>query len=305
MQFKTGDSKTLKISAFHLSYIKLKAFQVGNSGMGVVSVGYGTLDLTNVQANINLTQHGRKVNVYSGTLDKLLRHQRLIENDYPHSTNFELGYAERLQNSFPTGNTAICYSRIDFLTMLNLGSSDLLELDITVKTGTFDLTSSNQTLSYLELEPIAGIGLQTGIPKIDVYNVNAASDSFSEPLGSSIVNLTYHNTDKSFTAATEVFNSVQVQSDKLSQIYDFADMTNIRRNLVADFALESDLDQNFPIHVGAKLNNLKLDISFNSAQITAGKNYIVATRMLVPKRLAQAFAFRANKHQAEEAARIV
>ncbi|MBN8785465.1 MAG: hypothetical protein J0I84_00090 [Terrimonas sp.] len=198
---------------------------------------------------------------------------------------------------------------------VNAGDEIVCEIKV-ANSGAFG-TDIDASDSFIEYYFNSSQGYEAGIPEIvcEVVQANSTKQSFS--LGAGVVDIAFLNFDKD-GLKDQVINTAQLSSDRYDYGKSFNQLValkimNYGKNpayrfgtslpvTIANQAIFRALDyypQSLFLLEGGELDNTKLDISFNGAQVAASQNYVISRRVKSSKEIVAAAVNRANKHTKE------
>jgi hypothetical protein len=206
---------------------------------------------------------------------------------------------------------------LSFGTSLRVNPGDELIIEVKVsKPGAFGAAISEAD-SYVEFYANSSVGYEAGIPEVvcEVVQSNATKQSFS--LGDSVRDIAVLNFDKD-DLSSQVINTLQLSSDRLGLGLSFNQLQAMRilkygnapayrygtalPVTIANQAIFRALDflpQSFVVACADDLDAVKLDISFNGANVSASNNYVVCRRIRSSKEIVRSSLSRAQKHTKE------
>lgn len=169
---------------------------------------------------------------------------------------------------------------------INLKGDDFIYVEVQNLAGLF--TSTIAATSFLDVRLIKSVGYEQFIPSITTMVIQANETTRNYDLGDNIIKACLLNYDKTdFT--NNVVSNLTFSSDRLNENYTFMDLvtfklsrykTQLLGDTNPDLSSRINGDQCFTLidfastH-GGIFQQVQFDINFNSAQVTAGNNYIV------------------------------
>lgn len=167
---------------------------------------------------------------------------------------------------------------INFGGIFNLDGDEKLNIEIDVPSAAAG-TGVDTALSGITLEVIEGIGYEIGTPQIIVKNIQASLSEETYSLGSDVQSIYFINTDKTTNlSADRVIDRLTIESDKVKIKVDSDGLISDRLELFPTIAQANLRNNNFVLHSGAELDDCKIDLTFNSANVNASKNYLVIVK---------------------------
>ncbi|UAY54795.1 hypothetical protein [Arachidicoccus terrestris] len=229
------------------------------------------------------------------------------------------GYAEFNKGIVKAAAAAAVKEVRLFPVTLNFGGhirvSDGDELIVEVTPALTGLFSANvdTALSYVEFQSNPSIGYEVGIFSTisEVVQQNTNKQSFSP--GDNVVRMALLNFDKT-SLASEVVTNLNISSDRLDVSMSFnqllaAELLQYDDKQRLDYSTSTPaLPQSFFLFDGLKtgdeLDTVKVDASFNSANVASSSNYLVSTKYVTNIEMLTDAAERSAKHGQEKIDRI-
>jgi hypothetical protein len=215
-------------------------------------------------------------------------------------------------------------ARLNFGGHTRVGEGDELIAEVTVGSAVYS-SAIDATESSFEFYLNPSIGYETGVYSTvsEVVQSNAPKQSFNP--GDNITKLIYLNFDKQ-TLDTEVLSNVNIQSDRLDVSLTFNQLLGHHLSQygeipMARYATSLPLSGGNAVYraldyypqsailfdgdkIANELDNLKVEMSFNSANVSASQNFLVWRRYETWPEIIIAAKERENKHINEKIEKI-
>lgn len=289
---KQADIRGLKFN------VNLVAATVNQDLSGKANPATTVCDLSKILVSVILRRSGREKQVVNSNL--------LILGMESHfqDAGFEfLMPASTQKDITKTAHGAAAYNavqipvKVDFGAVLNIRDNDELIVDVYVQNGTFG-TDVSQSTSYLEVKPIAGIGLEYVTPEVRVVPIKASENNVQYFAGDNVLSITFVNVNKTSTAEADlVLSSAKLSSDRISFVKTFYDLMHERAELTEGGITNSDYrGQSVQIHAG-EIDQAQIDLTFTSANVEASKNFLVIRSFEGDRQVYSRAAAREAKHR--------
>jgi len=236
-----------------------------------------------VTLQVNLKRGGQTYPVFSGSLDVAQQ----ISN-YKRGGYFGSSYSNQAAPPFgseftttgilvaPAGGIKGLYLiPIDFIFgVIQLRGDDELKIDLNV--GNAFINNSNSTTSYFLLGEIECTGIEKGIPQVKVEPVQEGQPQLQINLGDNCDDVYFVNVDKkTIKNADAVISSVTFVSNRLNYTKNYYELLSMRSNQTThEYA--DQLAQTFCLAHEYDLDQVSLNLTLNSANVSAGKNFLVS-----------------------------
>lgn len=251
------------------------------------------VDLAQIKVQLTLfkKRSGRTHEIFNDSLLPLILH----------SGFFTGGFQQNLQIGTFVSNVLVAASAgIDEVIQINgkiqldsvinaIEPGDELNFSIQNPAGAYGATV-DPAVSFFYYDIIEGVGLGDAVPTIYCQAVPPASSNDKFSGGEGVKSLSFINTDKAgVTNANAVIVNLSLQGDKLGDMDDYADILSKRNNMFEDVAQSNVRNQCFRIYderlanlsgMPVRLNRVDLSITYNAANVVAGKNWYVVSRMV-------------------------
>jgi hypothetical protein len=246
---------------------------------GIANAGSGNIDFSKSTIQVILTRDNKPHVICQQNL-KILGLASSI------GTLEQLAFASTMDagQQLVAGQTAIVCFTIPFLGVIDLHGDDEIYIEIQNSEGLF--TDANlEAASFLEVKPLKCYGVEKFIPRIRALVVQANEASNQYMLSDNLIRCVLLNFDKS-DFKTNVINNVVFSSDRLDENYTYQDLIAKKLRMAgkqllphgdADISVDFQQDQSFVLtDAHEEYDGVSLDIQFNSPNVTASNNYIVA-----------------------------
>lgn len=197
-------------------------------------------------------------------------------------------------------------ARIDFGEVVNLKDGDSISIEVNcLPSAVLSTVDTAASAIYFDFEE--GIGNGFGIPQFKVETFKGSEASYPLGAGHGVKAVYFVNNDKSGIAlVNQVLQSYSMNSDKISRTEQYDEIlkrryTRFKTTLDADlrhqvFAL-FDIDaESYSPMTDLTANDVSFQISLNSANVTAAKNWIVVRKITKNRTVAAEAAARYEKH---------
>jgi len=208
----------------------------------------------------------------------------------------------------------IMTAKIRLHDVINLTQGDELVCEVSV-TSSAAGTGVDTTVSEILWDIEEGIGNGISIPFIKCETIRANEVNTPVAIGDGVVQATFINNDKSgILTASQVIQSVHVMSDKLSRIDTNDELLAKRDAMFVSQAESAKRNQCFvlvsvPLEkmtpADVRLNRTSLRLQLVSANVNAGKNWVVTRGYINDMTTAQRAVERNKVHQTENANQYV
>lgn len=273
MILKHLENKSTTIKGLTLNGISVKAFV--NDDAATTNLGSSKVDFSKVTAKCILTRKGQQHVIFQ---DNLL----LLGLASSLNTQGQLSFYQDTDHytKLGTGLSMIGFV-IPFGGCIRLTDDDKIDIELQANTGMFG--ANYITDSYLEVKPIKAVGYETFIPQIKSFVIQGSESSNNYNFGDNVIRLALLNLDIA-TFLTPVVSSLTFASDRLNDTFNYSDLILAKKlslgklpmNLSANDATIFESDQSFMlVDFGNEFKQVQLDVQFNAANVTAGKNYFV------------------------------
>lgn len=282
---KPFSAKNQNITGFE-GYIRIAATAVNTALVAA------DLDLSKISVKISLVRRGQNIPIATDNLQNLTM-----------ASNYFSPIIRTAQASWLNGGTRIllaaavaskeirvCPVKFDFGGIINLDGDDRLMMEFNLASSAISAAVDTAT-SYANIDFTSGIGIEYVTPQYRSIGIEAACTSLSETLGDNVTRVVLINTNKTdVLEASQVVTNLSLSSDKLSYTADYARLLEMQTAQFVDETIAGYRLQSFCLYNGGMdLDNVKLDASTTSANVTASKNYIaVFNYMSDPLTLAKA-----------------
>ena len=215
--------------------------------------------------------------------------QHVILNDnvqnYAIESHFHKGLEGIISAAFLTqkGNgVAVLPITIDLPGPINLQHDDLLELDVNVLNGAYP-AGLNVAACNLDINWREETGIEEYIPHITAKYIQAGEGQFNESLGSNIKTILLLNFDQGLGGTAEPLDTAQVVTGlqltsknwNINDSYDRLFSRKIRQFETAAASAFRGQCYHLKPHNGELLDNVQMQLTMNSALVTAANNVII------------------------------
>jgi hypothetical protein len=194
---------------------------------------------------------------------------------------------------------------INFGGIFNLDGDEKLNIEIDVPSSAAGVGVNTQS-SGITLEVIEGIGYEIGTPQIIIKNIQASLSEETYSLGSDVQSIYFINTDKTTNlTADRVIDRLTIESDKVKIKVDSDGLVSDRLELFPTIAQANLRNNNFVLHSGAELDDVKIDLTFNSGNVTASSNYLVVVKNIATVQSVSKVQALQTKHEAKARRKLI
>lgn len=269
-----------------------------------------------IQVNCRLKRGGVVYPIYN---DNLL----LLGTHYMRRRNYDRFINGQIITPYAVGvkGTYLRTAQLTFPSVITCLPGDELECQVQFNQGglSANVDADNTFVDFI-LTP--GTGYERGIPMTTCAVVQTNTNQQDFVNADNVRKISFLNLDKT-TWASPVINSVTLASDKLNY------MSTLYQTIAADNLKWPD---NIPYQFGSvqktpsvvrcldiapqmisiyepmgfqyALNNCRVNLTFNSANVVASQNWVIYDRLIIDRRAAQQTIQRIAKHAKENAARV-
>jgi len=274
MQIKHLEQKNQSYRNIKLSGLTVKAFLNGLANAGAENIDFSksTVQVILTRANQShvIAQNNLKVLGLASAVDTL--------NQAAFADTIDTGFV------LTAGVSSMISFQIPFGGVIDLENDDEIYIEVVNNGGLFG-DPALYASSYLEIKPIKCTGVERFIPRIRAYVIQANETANQYMLEDNLIRLVVINFDKT-SFLTNVINNLIFSSTALDETYTYADLiankiSRYGRQLLphadADLSVDMQQDQSFVLtDFHQEFDGVTLDMQFNSANVTASNNYIVA-----------------------------
>jgi len=259
--------------------IKFNALSVKAMLTGLANAGSQSVDFSKSVIQVVLTRD-QKPHVIATSNLKILGLASTIDtlNQSAFATTASLG------EQLVAGQTAMVSFTIPMGGVIDLHGDDEIYIQVDNSSGLF-ADPALEAASFLEVKPVKCYGVERFIPRIRAYVIQANEQQNQYMLSDNLIRLAVLNFDKT-DFKNNVINNLIFSSDRLDETYTYADLiakklSSYGKQLIStaanDIAAQMQEDQSFLVtDFHEEYDNVQLDVQFNSANVSASNNYIVA-----------------------------
>lgn len=188
-----------------------------------------------------------------------------------------------------------CY--IDFGGIINVKNSDVLAIKVQLNSGGFG-ADIDTAASFIEFYPVEDVGNEFLIPQVITQSIQAGQGRVREDLGENVVGCYWINIDKAdLDEGNKTIEQMSVVSDKLTTDYNYNQLINKTIAKFEDASEAQARKQSFVIvEEDVPLDDFRIDATLTSANITAGKNWLVAFGGVTESETVRRYFARQRKH---------
>lgn len=274
MQIKHLEQKNQSYRNIKLSGLTVKAFLNGLANAGAENIDFSKTTIQVILTRANqahvICQNNLKVLGLASAVDTL--------NQAAFADTIDTGFV------LTAGVSAMVSFQIPFGGVIDLESDDEIYIEVVNNGGLFG-DAALYAASYLEIKPIKCTGVERFIPRIRAYVIQANETANQYMLEDNLIRLVVVNFDKT-SFLQNIINNLIFSSKQLDETYTYADLiankiSRYGRQLLphadADLSVDMQEDQSFVLtDFHQEFDGVTLDMQFNSANVTASNNYIVA-----------------------------
>ncbi|HEY8657523.1 MAG TPA: hypothetical protein VIL78_00695 [Hanamia sp.] len=274
MQIKHLEQKNQSYRNIKLSGLTIKAFLNGIANAGAENIDFSkaTIQVILTRANQShvIAQNNLKVLGLASSIDSL--------NQAAFADTIDTGFV------LTSATTSMVSFLIPFGGIIDLEGDDEIYIEVVNNAGLFGDPALFAS-SYLEIKPVKAVGVERFIPRIRAYVIQANETANQYMLEDNLIRLAIINFDKT-SFLNNVVNNLIFSSATLDETYTFSDLiankiSRYGRQLLphadADLSVDMQQDQSFVLtDFHQEFDAVVLDMQFNSANVNASCNYIVA-----------------------------
>jgi len=295
-----GETKSIKVSNGTVDGILFNVYMYAAAVNTTISIS--DLNPQELTVKAELTRSKKVINVCNDNLKVL----GLFSAKNYGLTDWAVGHTLTPKGvSTKEDMIAVCF--LSFGGCINAKDDDELVIQTVCGRGTFG-ANLDQAVSYVEFNERVAIGVERATPQIvaQVVQANITNEKYS--IGDGVARLTFLNFDKT-DIASQVINTLQLASDKLQASVNFYDIFNMDKNVYTSPIIQysaagqqlSLYPQTFTLYAwhGGKydiLDNVFVNASYNSSNVSASQNYVVAQKFLFTPELTARAANIIGKH---------
>jgi len=210
---------------------------------------------------------------------------------------------------------------------INLKGSDELVISFIVGRSVWS-TAVDSAISYIDFNYSTCIGYEVGTPFIrsQVVQANITNEKYS--LGDVVQKISFINYDKDvIDEGSQVIASLSLQSDKLRGTWNWFQLFSRNLNYFTNAVIQLRYGNTQPVTAGNEalpyvpkypqsftifankkstktLNNVQLNVSYNTANVNASQNFIVWIGAIQDAEIVSKALEMANKHAVENVAKV-
>jgi len=295
-----GETKSIKVSNGTIDGILFNVYMYAAANNTTLTVA--DLNPQEISVKAELTRSKRVIQICNDNLKVL----GLFSAKNYGLTDWAVGHT-LTPHGVSTKEDMIALCFLSFGGCVNAKDDDELVIQAVCGRGTFG-AALDQAVSYVEFNERIAIGIERGTPQIiaQVVQANITNEKYS--FGDGVGRLTFLNFDQT-GIATQVINTLQLASDKLQASVNFYDIFNMDKNVFTSPVIQysaagqqlSLYPQTFTLYAwhGGRmdvLDNVFVNASYNSANVNASQNYLVAQKFLFTPELTARAAALTAKH---------
>lgn len=320
MLVKMGESRQLTIPSGTYDGVNVNC--ILEAAAVNTRIGISDFDPQQINVKVMLKRNGRSYVMMQDNLLILGHHNTIIKGGYEFMTGLDL-----IAPAAAVKHNLMRSVRLNFGGPIRVGASDILLVEFSLaKSGLFT-ANVNAGNSYLEFDVNSCVGYEVGIFRTisQVVQANTTKESFN--LGNNVTDISFLNFNKN-GFENPVITNLNLSSDKLDLSLNyqqvlarhsmmFANIPNMRYGSALPihptdatgrvFRGSDYLPQSIVIHSGAiesELDEVKLDISFNSADVAASANFLVWNQYETSTEILQEAQARQDKHLKENISKL-
>lgn len=297
MQIRNNQSNQEVYKSVDIASLKFRAYVEDSNA----APAHG-LDLTKMVLDIRLKRGGKTFSINGKRMDAVAQAKNFMNANYPAAAGVTPNH------SLSAALKVFTFS-YDFGQTINLRGDDELIVECRLNQGFFKAATLVEAGSLLEIQKEEGIGLEWGSPYTHTEVVPTSESKFFQALPPNVSKVYLIDTKHPVAVNLAEFGvqSVQIKSDKLNDSYDQIDLLALKRK---HFLTASDADSRgnsiviFDDANGVDLDDAKLEISFDSAQVTSQRYVLVYEYTYADSRLIQLAQARQAKHLWSNASKL-
>jgi hypothetical protein len=274
--FKFGENNSLSIKSATVKRITLLAYLIATAANTAFS---GTpCDASQIGVKIELIRDGQKTPIFQGYLERAHALTNFSGDNFKYykgtSWNVVLAAASGVKEQ------AVIPFSID-LGCIDLQGDDELIITWNIPTGAANSQVDTATsILYADIEQ--GEGVEYATPIIEEISIQASQTTQNFPLGDKVQSVLLFNSNKDgILSADSPWSTVTVSSNKRQTNFNYFELLGQR---TSQFQYENTaaLDQNFCVvpEDNTFEDNTNVNVSFNSANVTASKCFVVVKRFI-------------------------
>ncbi len=310
MIVKAGESRQDTLRSGTYDSISLIAYLAGQTANTAINAAGYNPSLVNVKCL--LKRNGKNTTIFQDNLQLLG-----IFNSYRKGYSNFINGVDKVYPAAGVKPVKLRPVTLYFGSPLRINPGDELVIEITPASTVFTHATVDGAASYIEFYANETVGYELGVGVTTCEVIQAASNKQSFNPGDFVNDLMIVNLDKD-TLTDEVITNFQLSSDKLNLGLSFNQL--LERNSMFDTEgmpyrygtavpvtlASQDVfrglpfnPQTFVISKDIELNNVRIDMSFNSSQVANAQNYVIYRRLITDRKTLAEAINRKNKHMAE------
>jgi hypothetical protein len=261
-------------------------------------------NLENLVLKGTLLRNGRNHTLFSERAKVLFMESGFYDASWDHVRPLSPVYVT-LQTATAGLPGVVClFLNIDLGTVVNLRKDDVFLLDVNVGSGVFhsDLAVNG---TFVEFEAEDAVGTEDFTPIITTRSIPGGEGRLQLDLGDNVQRLTFINLDQTTTnEADAVINQYTIQTDRYGQVDNYRELLGKRFAQFRNITDAQGRAQSFTILDGEEFDDVKLDLTFNSAKVTAAKNIIVLRQFVTSAEQVRLAHTTARIHEVKQLAKV-
>lgn len=316
---KIGESRQHNTYSGTYSGIEVNTHLVAANANARLAVA--DFDPQNVTIKVLLKRNNKTHIIFQDNLLILGMYNTILKNNHAFVTGLDLiPPASGVKHNLLRG------VRLEFGGNIRVNTGDVLMAEITLAKAGYSANIS-QVETYVEFDFIPSVGYEVGIPSTvsQVVQNNTTKETFA--LGDNVTDIAFLNFNKN-GYENPVFNNINLASDKLDLSLNYTQAITRHLDFYANTPNER-YGSTLPIHPTdatgrvfkgshylpqsvviisgdqtAELDNVRVDISFNSSEVVSSANYLVHTKFETSLQIVNDAIERKEKHDKENLSKL-
>ena len=298
-QIKFGETQTIQINKGSVCGTYITFYIQHNSTNTAFAADF--IDPLLIQLKLTLNRDNKDVVLYNGSLRDWFAYS--VYNTYK--------WAQILTNGQVTTSRVFLAPAVGVKEIRTIGFETALPGPVTMFGGdslTFQVnlptsaaaSTVDTSISYGYIDFLECVGVEEGIPIVNVMTMQGAVASQTVPCGDFVKRIMFLNYNKqSYLSADRVLTDMSLSSDKFSKSNEITQL--IDSSLMIQYpepASTFEPYQSYLIYNGNMwLNNSKVDLTFNSTNVTASQNVLIWGQIILSKDTVERAEQRRKRHQ--------
>lgn len=303
---RMGSSESLEVKGKNVIGIMLYSYMQA-SAVNVMPSSTSDQDLDNLNIVVKLNRKGLSYQIVNGKAIPYILHTTINTEQYGFAHPVSAGFFPVVTQDVAVKGVLSRPFQIFLPGIINLDGDDVLTIEVQANNGVF-AGNTDTTASYFYFDIIEGIGIETQIPTLQMDSVQGAQSQYVRYIGDNVSRITFINLDKALTTNLLASDDIVTAATFNSSLLDYVD-TNIEswtktlnNNPYSGFYSNVSFGKSRALFgSNVPTQNASLTLTLNSANVVAGKNYVVWSQFIADKATALKAAAMSERFAAKNA----